>query len=424
METKDISLGMFVQEFVKRNTNRPYNQEILTKAVTGINEGTASEGAELVAYDIVKDFLYTAQQGSVLYAKAKKIGSPKYGIKIPYLYEADRLNETTTGIRGYFVGEGEQKTISKAQFDQRSFQLSKLVIRIPASWEILEDVVALEGFLRQFAMERLAWYIDYAILYGSTKIEGIFSANCGGVVQATSADPLTVAVLQNFEKKLAPAVQKNAEWYLSKENWNDIIDLILDASSNKWISWDAGVPYIMGHKVNVMEQLTGVYGIILGDFSQYCVTETQVKNRMSIGFRWDYNEQEILMEVRFSGASFGSVYTLDDGSEVGQFVIANDTPAMESSSSQSDSSESFSISDSTSSGSSGSVSSSSTTGVSESSESSESSTTSSSSSWSMVSDLSNSESTIDSDKSQSSISNSSLTDLAHSGSSASSSSQS
>lgn len=349
IENKEIGLGLFVSELVKKFQGKEYNEEIICKATTGQNETTAADGGYLVNYDIVREIIASAQQGSVLYNKTKKIPSPKYGLSVPFVYEADRLNDTATGIRGYFVGEGEQKTVSSAKFRSRNLKLQKLVIRIPATWEIMEDVDALDGFLTSFASEKLSWYIDYAIIYGTDRVEGIFSTNAQGVTEATSADPLTLTVLQNFEKKIAPSSWKNAEWYLSKENWNDIVDLVDDTNTNTWLSYSGGDAYIFGHKVNVLEQLSGDEGIILGDFTQYLVTEVEMKKKISITLKWDYNEEELLMEVRFTGASFGSVHTLDDGSEVAPFVVAEGTtPVLSSSSSSSSSVDSSSSSTSSS----------------------------------------------------------------------------
>jgi len=261
-----LTLGSFIQEFTKKSKGKPFDKSIITKAVTGISED--GNGAALVTYDIVREFLAATQQGSVLYKKAKKISSPKFGIKIPYVTETARDNDRSTGLRAFFVGEGEQKTISKVQWDSRSIKLQKLCVEIPVTLELMEDVQSLDSALLAFATDTLSWYIDYAMIYGTSRIEGIFSgSNPGGVISATSADPLTVTVLQNFEKALSPAVSKNAEWYFSKENWNDIVDLILDASTNRWITFgNDGSAYIFGHKVNVLEQLSGDEGIILGDF--------------------------------------------------------------------------------------------------------------------------------------------------------------
>jgi len=356
--TDNISLGLFVYNLVRKFQNKEYDQEIITKATTGQNETTDSEGGYLVNYDICKEFLASAQQGSVLYNKAKKIPAPKYGIRIPFINETLRTNDSAVGIRAYFVGEGEQKTISYSRWDGRNIRLQKLVIRIPATWEILESVNALDAFLIQFGGEKLAWYIDYAMFYGTTRVEGIFSIGANGVIGAASADPLTLTVLRNFEKKIAPANSKNAEWYFSKENWNDVMDLVDDAKINSWLSWGSdGTPVVFGHKVNIMEQLSGDQGIILGDFSQYVVTELEMRKHMSVGFKWDYNEEELILEVRFGGCSYGNVYTMDDGEQVAPFVIAEGTGPTVSSSSSSESA--------------GNVSSSSTSSASSSSESSE-----------------------------------------------------
>uniref|UniRef100_A0A6M3KSU2 Putative capsid protein n=1 Tax=viral metagenome TaxID=1070528 RepID=A0A6M3KSU2_9ZZZZ len=338
IDNDNISLGLFAYNLVRKFQNKDYDEEIITKATTGQNETNNSEGGYLVNYDICKEFLASAQQGSVLYNKAKKIPAPKYGIKIPFINETARTNDSAVGIRAYFVGEGEQKTISYARWDARNIQLQKLVIRIPATWEILESVDALDAWLVQFGAEKISWYVDYAMFYGTTRVEGIFSIGANGVIGAASADPLTLAVLRNFEKKIAPANSKKAEWYFSKENWNDITDLVDDTKTNPWLSWTSdGTPVIFGHKVNIMEQLSGDEGIVLGDFSQYVVTEVEIRKHMSVALRWNYNEEELILEVRFGGCSYGNVYTMDDGEQVAPFVIAEGTGPTVSSSSSSES---------------------------------------------------------------------------------------
>ena len=386
-----VSIGQFVQELVKKYQNKPYNQDIIEKSISGQGEEVAADGGVLVNYDIVREIIASAQQGSVLYAKAKKIACPKYGISIPFVNETSRKNDSAVGLRAYFVGEGEEKTISHARFDSRSFKLQKLVIRIPATWEILEDVDALTSFLTSFAGEKIAWYIDRAILYGTTKIEGIYSISANGVIGAAVADPLNLASLINMEKALAPANHAKAEYFMSKENYNDILDLIDDTNTSRYITFADGNTYIFSHKVNILEQMNATEGdIILGDFSSYVVTETEFKKNISIGFRYNYNEEELLMEVRFSGCSFGNVYTLEDDTEVAPFVIAEGTgPTVSSSSSESSSSNS---SESSGSSNSSSSKSSASTDSSESSESSEEHSESSDSSTSVSESTDSSES--------------------------------
>jgi len=240
---------------------------------------------------------------------------------------------------------------------------------------------------------------------------GIMSASTNGTIGVAIANPLTEAIMENFDKALAPASAANSEYYVSKENYNDLTDI--DWTNDNAVTYEDGHMYVLGHKVNIMEQMTSPYNLMLGDVSQYLVlTKGGIETDVNISIRYDYDESTIRWLLRINGKSYGQAYTLEDGTEVATFVIPEDTPAQESSSSSSvdSSSSSSSSSHSSSSSSSSSVdsssssSSSSSSNSSASSDSSSSSVDSSSSSSVDSSSSSSSSSSVDSSSSSSSSS--------------------
>lgn len=337
------NLGEFIHT-AYLHTKHGINDDRLNIKSAGMNEATSADGGYLVSKPIVGPLMESAQQKSNLWRKATKLHSSKFGAKVPYLSETIR-KDSMSGKMAYWIGEGSSKTTDYPRMGQVDMQLRKLCVLLPVTDELLQDSQLLNEWLETFVAQRIAWVVDRAILYGdpATSMGGIMGAGSGnGVIGVASADPLTSTVISNFQAKLAPANESKAEWYVSKENWNDLTDQAQSFMDKHMLVIDNGEWYLFGHKVNVLEQLNNTCDIILGDFSQYAVVSMgdAIKDS-SIQFKFDTDQTYIRWVIRLAGDSFGQVYTLEDGSEVGTFIVPSDCEAYVSSSSSSSSSESI-----------------------------------------------------------------------------------
>ena len=356
-DQKILTIGQLYQAIVdkhQRGVTHPGLAEF--KAPTGVNESTDTEGGYLVTSEMAQPILATIQQASKCWPKAVRLTTSSYGLLTPSVNETTRTADGADSLRCFWVGEAVKKTSDIVNFQKpHALKMHKLVALIPVTDEILQDVNALDGFLNTFVGQKLAWYVDAAMIYGdgATSMYGVASTGVSGTTTAAAADPLDMASLMNFEQALAPACSDRAEWYVSKDKYNEILDLLVSDDSMAAVThFKDGRMILLGHPVNQMEQMEndpkeGNTDVLLGDFSQYVVaTMGDAKRDVNISLRYDYDEKLIRWVLRINGDSFGNVYALEDGTTVGQFVIPQYSKPFESSSSQSLNSDSSGSSDS------------------------------------------------------------------------------
>lgn len=375
------SLGEFI---ISAHRNSKYgikDERLEQKIAGGMIEGTASAGGYLVAKPLVGPLMMSAQQQSTLWAKSTKLRSNSYGAKIPYLAESART-DAMTGKMAYWIGEATSKTTDYPRMGQLDMTMRKLCILLPVTDELLQDSQLLDDWIDSFAAQRIAWNVDRAILYGDPAVSmgGIMGGGSGnGVIGVASANPLTETVLSAFQAALAPSNEKKAEWFVSKENWNDITDQAQNLMNHhELVCSDDGTWHLFGHRINILEQMTAPCDVMLADMSQYAVVSMgdAIKD-VSIQFKYDSDQTYIRWVIRLGGDSFGQSYSLDDSVTYGAFIVPEECAQKTASSSSSETSSSSSwsagnVSESTSSSSLSSQSESSLSSQSESSHSTES----------------------------------------------------
>ena len=393
--SKFNSLSEMCKAIVLKHT-KGIDDERLVKS-TGQNEGTNADGGYLVTQDLMGPLLSGLQQASVILPKTKQLRTTGYGVKIPVVYETTRKNGGSGNMNAYWVGEGVAKTDDKVAVGQLSLKMHKLFCVMYITEEMLADAVYFNDFIDAFIAEKIAWQIDRAAMLGdgNTSMFGVMGpSSVYGTIGVAAANPLDEATLENYVKALAPAARNGAEWYMSQENFNDIIDI--DFTQDDTLHYFEGVPYLFGFRINIMEQLSDpCQDLMLGDYGQYVVVmQGGIEKAINLSLKYLEDEQCIRWGLRLNGAVFGQAYQLEDTTDVATFVIPDCSPKEASSSSSSESDLNFSSS-STSSKSSKSESSSTEdrpSGSSSSSKSLSSDTSSSSSSKSLSSNTSSSSS--------------------------------
>ena len=347
------SFAEFLQAAYRNSKHGIQDERLITQKSAGMNSTVNFDGGYLVSKPIVGPILESAQQKSLLWKKSVKLETKSYGALIPRLYETAR-DDSMNGKMAYWVGEGVSKTTDYPRVTQSNLKLNKLCVLLPVTDELMEDSVLLQQWIDGFVAQRIAWVVDKAILYGnpSTSMNGIMGPGADGVIAVAEANPLDEDTLENFCGALAPANEAGAEWYMSKENWDDIQNAATTFMNKHELVIDNGQWYLYGHKLNVMEQMTSALGdLVLGDFSNYFTLSMgdPIKS-VSIQFKFTTDQTYIRWVIRLNGDSFGQVYTTADTTSVAPFVIPIGTaPTMSSSSSSGDSgSSSTSSSSSTS----------------------------------------------------------------------------
>ena len=291
------------------------DERLTTRAASGLNESTPSDGGFLVQQDFVTELLKRTYETGILASKVKKIpiSTNANGMKINAIDEDSRANGSRWGgVQTYWEGEADEITASKPKFRQMELSLKKLTGLCYATDELLQDAAALEAVIRQAFAEEFGFKIDDAILSGSGEGEPLAILNSGAIVtvakEASQTDIITVENLIKMWNRLWSRSRANAVWYINQELEPYLYTLKI---GDKPVYVPAGglseKPYgtLFGRPVVPIEQCSAageVGDIILADIGQYLLIDKGgVKSASSIHVRFLYDENVFRFIYRVDG---------------------------------------------------------------------------------------------------------------------------
>ena len=291
------------------------DERLTTRAASGLNESTPSDGGFLVQQDFVTELLKRTYETGILASKVKKIpiSTNANGMKINAIDEDSRANGSRWGgVQTYWEGEADEITASKPKFRQMELSLKKLTGLCYATDELLQDAAALEAVIRQAFAEEFGFKIDDAILSGSGEGEPLGILNSGAIVtvakEASQTDIITVENLIKMWNRLWSRSRANAVWYINQELESYLYTLKI---GDKPVYIPAGglseKPYgtLFGRPVVPIEQCSAageVGDIILADIGQYLLIDKGgVKSASSIHVRFLYDENVFRFIYRIDG---------------------------------------------------------------------------------------------------------------------------
>ena len=291
------------------------DERLTTRAASGLNESTPSDGGFLVQQDFVTELLKRTYETGILASKVKKIpiSTNANGMKINAIDEDSRANGSRWGgVQTYWEGEADEITASKPKFKQMELSLKKLTGLCYATDELLQDAAALEAVIRQAFAEEFGFKIDDAILSGSGEGEPLGILNSGAIVtvakEASQTDIITVENLIKMWNRLWSRSRANAVWYINQELEPYLYTLKI---GDKPVYIPAGglseKPYgtLFGRPVVPIEQCSAageVGDIILADIGQYLLIDKGgVKSASSIHVRFLYDENVFRFIYRVDG---------------------------------------------------------------------------------------------------------------------------
>ena len=291
------------------------DERLTTRAASGLNESTPSDGGFLVQQDFVTELLKRTYETGILASKVKKIpiSTNANGMKINAIDEDSRANGSRWGgVQTYWEGEADEITASKPKFRQMELSLKKLTGLCYATDELLQDAAALEAVIRQAFAEEFGFKIDDAILSGSGEGEPLGILNSGAIVtvakEASQTDIITVENLIKMWNRLWSRSRANAVWYINQELEPYLYTLKI---GDKPVYIPAGglseKPYgtLFGRPVVSIEQCSAageVGDIILADIGQYLLIDKGgVKSASSIHVRFLYDENVFRFIYRVDG---------------------------------------------------------------------------------------------------------------------------
>ena len=291
------------------------DERLSTRAASGLNETTPSDGGFLVQQDFVTELLKRTYETGILASKVKKIpiSTNANGMKINAIDEDSRANGSRWGgVQTYWEGEADELTASKPKFRQMELSLKKLTGLCYATDELLQDAAALEAVIRQAFAEVFGFKIDDAILSGSGEGEPLGILNSGAIVtvakEASQTDTITVENLIKMWNRLWSRSRANAVWYINQELEPYLYTLKI---GDKPVYIPAGglseKPYgtLFGRPVVPIEQCSAageVGDIILADIGQYLLIDKGgIKSASSIHVRFLYDENVFRFIYRVDG---------------------------------------------------------------------------------------------------------------------------
>lgn len=291
------------------------DERLSTRAASGLNETTPSDGGFLVQQDFVTELLKRTYETGILASKVKKIpiSTNANGMKINAIDEDSRANGSRWGgVQTYWEGEADEITASKPKFRQMELSLKKLTGLCYATDELLQDAAALEAVIRQAFAEEFGFKIDDAILSGSGEGEPLGILNSGAIVtvakEASQTDTITVENLIKMWNRLWSRSRANAVWYINQELEPYLYTLKI---GDKPVYIPAGglseKPFgtLFGRPVVPIEQCSAageVGDIILADIGQYLLIDKGgIKSASSIHVRFLYDENVFRFIYRVDG---------------------------------------------------------------------------------------------------------------------------
>ncbi len=314
------SFGEQLQAIIKAGMNRGVDPRLLyqTRAATGLSEGIPSSGGYLVQQDFANELYRVAFDTGMLASRCRSIpiSGNANSIKMPGVDESSRVTGSRWGgVRTYWAAEADEKTASKPKFREIELNLHKLVGLCYLTDELLQDVGAMESYVRQAFAEEFAFMMDDGIVNGLGAGQPLGFMNAPGTVSVAKESGQTAAtiVYQNILKmwtRMLPRSKSNAVWLI---NVNCIPQLaVMEVSSGGTAVYvpaggASAAPYatIFGRPVLEIEhaQTLGTVGdIVLADFSGYLLaTKGGLQSDMSIHVRFIYDESVIRFVARYDG---------------------------------------------------------------------------------------------------------------------------
>jgi len=291
------------------------DNRLSTRAASGLNESSPTDGGFLVQQDFVKELLKRTYETGILASRVRKIpiSSSSNGLKIKAIDEDSRANGSRWGgIQAYWQDEADEISASKPKFRTMDLSLKKLTGLCYATDELLQDSTALENVLKEAFAEEFGFKIDDAILNGNGAGEPLGVLNSTALVtvpkETSQTDKVKTENLFKMWNRLWARSRANSVWYINQELEPYLYNLKI---GDKPVYIPAGglseKPYatLFGRPVLPLEQcnsIGNVGDILLADMSQYLLIDKGgINQASSVHVRFLYDEQVFRFIYRADG---------------------------------------------------------------------------------------------------------------------------
>jgi HK97 family phage major capsid protein len=264
--------------------------EKLAAATTYGNEGSGADGGFAVPPEFRTAIMVLLQGEDSLLARCDQVTCAGNNFTQPV--DETTPWQTSGGILANWDGEAAAATQSKPALTERTVKLNKLRILVPLTEEIMEDVAAMDSYLRKKAPQKILFKINNALINGNGVGQpyGIVGHPATVSVAKESGQQTGTIVASNIQKmynRCYGPSRPNSVWLYNQEVEPQLFKLSqpgTDNTGNFVTTWGyffyvppggySTGPYgtLMGRPcipTQACASLSTVGDIILADFSQY-----------------------------------------------------------------------------------------------------------------------------------------------------------
>jgi HK97 family phage major capsid protein len=281
------------------------------KAASGMGEFIDADGGVLVPLQFSEGIWKRSLDDDVsLMSLMKPTPVSGHTLTIRARQDASRANGSRAGgVLGYWIGEGDQLTTTKPTYRTITLKLSKCIVQVVASEELLEDTSAAESEIMSAAADELRFQLGDKLVNGTGVGQplGFLQAPCKvaiSSVPAGGANTITAINIDDMWRRRSKASGQGLVWVGNQEIEGQL-SFLNYATTNTAATWTytpgsafngSGMPTLKGKPVYYSEfaSALGTEGdLILVDPSQYAVAvkSTGVRSAVSTHLRFDYDEQ-------------------------------------------------------------------------------------------------------------------------------------
>lgn len=170
--------------------------------------------------------------------------------------------QTSGGILAYWDGEAQQITQSKPALEQVQVKLNKLTALVPVSEELLEDVPALDAFLRRKAPEKMNYKINNAIVQGTGVGQPLGILNSGSLVTVADNNGAYIEPVDIFNmwSRMYGPLRSSAVWLINQDVEPELFNMHISVKNVAGTENVGGVPaYMPANGISGMP-----YGTLMG----------------------------------------------------------------------------------------------------------------------------------------------------------------
>ena len=296
------------------------DERLLTKAASGSSESSPSDGGFFVHPTYSAEVLKRAYEMGDVLSRCRRIPIGNNTLRINRIVESSRTDGNRLGgVRGYWIGEADQKQKSKPKLGLLELSLKKLACLWWATDELLEDQTALTSIAMEAFPEEITFKTEDAVINGTGAgmPQGIMNCVAKVAVGKETSQAAATFISQNVEKMYArmwAKSVKNAVWFINQNVWPQIFRLKQSVGTGGAPMFipagrmaDAPFGTLLGRPIVPIEycQTLGAEGdVIFADMSQYIIADKGgVQTAQSMHLRFDYDETCYRWVYRVDGQS-------------------------------------------------------------------------------------------------------------------------